>query len=133
MNITETTELRTHSHITADGQTVAYSNIPTTTYTGTSDTGEELATIRVLNPTGEIVDATLLGGHFPGPRSYYLTNLVESVGLGRDLCIAEPGHNRPYLLNEIAASEEIAYVVDLMTAEGIDAENAAVLANRDAA
>lgn len=133
MNITETTEPRTHGYVTADGEVVAYSGVPTTSYTATNDAGEELASIRVLNPTGEIVDATRLGSHFPGPGTYHLINLVESVGLGRDLCIAEPGCNQPYLLNEIAASPELADSVDLMTAEGLDAENAAALTGFGAA
>lgn len=127
MNITETTELRTHGYITADGEAAAYSAVPTTTYTATSDDGEGLASIRIVNPTGEIVDATRLGSHFPGPGTYHLINLVESVGLGRDLCIAEPNPNQPYLLNEIATTPELEDIVDLMTAEGLDAENAAVL------
>lgn len=133
MNITEITETRTHGHITADGDVLTYSGIPTATYTATNDAGEELATIRVLNPTNEIVDATRLGSHFPGPGIHHLINLVEAVGLGRDLCIGEPAHNRPYLLNEIAACPELADTVDLMTAEGLDAENAAVLTGFGAA
>lgn len=133
MNITEIAEARTHGYVNADGEAVTYSGIPTTTYTATTDNGEELASIQVLDPTGEIVDATRLGSRFPGPETYHLINLVESVGLGRSLCIAEPGRNQPYLLNEIAATPELADSVDLMTAEGIDAENVAVLTDWNAA
>lgn len=131
--ITEITEPRTHGHITTDGRTVTYTGIPTTTYTATNDSGDELATIRVLNPTNEIVDATRLGSHFPGPGVHHLINLVESVALGRDLCVGEPAPTRPHLLNEIANHRELEYCVDLMTAEGIDAENDAVLTNWNAA
>lgn len=133
MNITYTTEPHTYGYITADGQAAAYSNIPTTTYVASNDAGEELATIRVLAPTNEIIDATCLGSHFPVTETHYLIDLVESVGLGRDLCIGEPSRNQPYLINEIATSEELVDVVELMTAEGIDAENAAVLADWNAA
>lgn len=133
MNITESTEPRTYGYITADGQYAAYSGIPTTTYTASNDDGEELATICVLTPTNEIIDATCLGSHFLTPASHHLINLVESVGLGRDLCIAEPSHSQPHLINEIATSEELVDVIDLMTAEGIDAENAAVLTDWNAA
>lgn len=133
MNITYSTEPRNHGYITADGEAAIYSGIPTTTYTASNDAGKELATIRVLAPTNEIVDATCLGSHFPVPEIQYLIDLVESVGLGRDLCVGEPSRNQPYLINEIATSEELADVVSLMTAEGIDAENAAVLTNWGAA
>lgn len=133
MNITEFTEPRTHGYISADGEEVAYSGIPTTTYTATTDDGEEAASIRVLDPTGEIVDATRFGSHFPGPGTYHLINLVESVGLGRSLRVGEPGRNQPYLLNEIAATPELADSVTLMSAENLDAENAAVLTGFNAA
>lgn len=133
MNITESTEPRTYGYIAADGQYAAYSNIPTTTYVASNDDGEELATMRVLAPTNEIIDATCLGSHFPTPASHYLIDLVESVGLGRDLCVGEPSRSQPYFINEIATSEELVDVVDLMTAEGIDAENAAVLTGWNAA
>lgn len=127
MNITKTTKPRTHSHITADGQPVTYPDVPTVTYTGTSDAGEQLATITVLDPTGEIIDATYLGSRLPGAGNYSLINLVKAVAQERDLCVGEPDYDQPLLLNAIAAHKDLVNSVDLMTDEGIDAENAARL------
>ena len=127
MNITKTTKARTHIHITTDGRPITYPDVPTTTYTGTADAGEELATIKVLDPTGEIIDATCLGSRLPGVGNYSLIDLVKAVAQERDLCVAEPDYDQPLLLNTIAAHRDLVDSVDLMTDEGIDAENAACL------
>lgn len=127
MNVSRTTKPRAHSHITATGQPVTYPNVPTTTYTGTSDAGEQLATITVIDPTGEITAATCLGSHLPGGGNYSLIGLVKAVAQERDLCIGEPDYDQPLLLNAIATHRDLVNSVDLMTDEGLDAENAAVL------
>lgn len=132
MNITKTTEPRPFGHAAADGSVTDYQDVPATTYTATADTGEEVATLTALEPSGIIVDATYLGSRLPG-YGFSLIKLVQAVAAGRDLAIEEPDDDQAVLLNMIAASEELVDAVDLLTDEGIDAEIAATLASCKAA
>lgn len=127
MNITKTTEPRPFGHAATDGSVTDYRDVPATTYTATADTGEEVATLMVLEPSGIIIDATYLGSRLPG-YGFSLIRLVQAVGAGRGLAIGEPDCDQAVLLNMIAGSEELVDAVDLLTDEGIDAEIAATLA-----
>lgn len=131
MNITRTTEPRTYCPVPADGQPVTYSDVPTTTYAGINDADEEVATITVLDPTGEIIDATCLGSLLLGGNCspVNLIDLVKAVAEGRSLCAAEPAYDHPPLLNTIATHKDLVDSVDLMTDEGLEAENSAALAS----
>ena len=132
MNITKTTAPRPLSHADTTGTIANYRDIPTTTYTATADTGEEVATLTVLDPNGIIIDATYLGSRLPG-YGYSLIKLVQAVGAGRDLAIGEPDSDQAVMLNMIAGSEKLVDAVDLLTDEGMDAEIAATLAPYKAA
>lgn len=127
MNITKTTEPRPFGHADTAGTATDYRGVPTTTYTATADTGEEVATLTVLEPSGIIIDATYLGSRLPG-YGYSLIKLARAVGAGRPLAIGEPDDDQAVLLNMIAANEELTDAVDLLTDEGVDAEVAATLA-----
>lgn len=132
MNITKTTEPRPFGYADSSAAPTDYRGVPTTTYTATADTGEEVATIKVLDPNGIIIDATYLGSRLPG-YGYSLIKLVQAVAQGRDLAIGEPDNDQLPLLNLIAASEKLTDAVDLLTDEGMDAEIAATLAPYKAA
>lgn len=127
MNITKTTDPRPLSHADIAGAITNYRDIPTSTYTATADTGEEVATLTVLEPNGIVTDATYLGSRLPG-YGYGLIKLVQSVAAGRDLAIGEPDSDQAVMLNLIAGREELVDAVDLLTDEGMDAEIAATLA-----
>ncbi len=132
MNITKTTAPRPLSHADTTGTIANYRDIPATTYTATADTGEEVATLTVLDPNGIIIDATYLGSRLPG-YGYSLIKLVQAVSAGRDLAIGEPDNDQAVMLNMIAGSEKLVDAVDLLTDEGMDAEIAATLAPYKAA
>lgn len=127
MNITKTTAPSPLSHADTTGTITNYRDIPTTTYTATADTGEEVATLTVLDPNGIIIDATYLGSRLPG-YGYSLIKLVQAVSAGRDLAIGEPDNDQAVMLNMIAGSKKLVDAVDLLTDEGMDAEIAATLA-----
>lgn len=126
MNITKTTEPRTVGYADSSATPTDYRGVPTTTYTATADTGEEIATIKVLDPNGVIIDATYLGSRLPG-YGYGLIKLVQAVAQGRDLAIGEPDSDRAPLLNLVAGSKQLEDSVDLLTDDGMDAEIAATL------
>lgn len=132
MNITKTTEPRPFGYADSSATPTDYHGVPTTTYTATADTGEEVATLTVLDPNGIIIDATYLGSRLPG-YGYSLIKLVQSVAAGRDLAIGEPDSDQAVMLNTIAGSEKLVDAVDLLTDEGMDAEIAATLAPYKAA
>lgn len=134
MNITKTAKPRSFGHADTNGVTTYYRDVPTTTYTVTTDAGEEVATLTVLEPSGIIIDATYLGSRRPR-CGCVLIKLARVVGAVRPhpLAIGEPGDDQAALLNTIAGSEKLVDVVDLMTDEGIDAEIAATLAPYKAA
>lgn len=132
MNITKTTEPRPLSHAATAGTITNYRDIPTSTYTATADTGEEVATLTVLEPNGIIIDATYLGSRLPG-YGFSLIKLVQSVAAGRDLAIGEPDSDQAIMLNLIAGSKKLTDAVDLLTDDGMDAEIAATLAPYKAA
>lgn len=127
MNITKTTEPRPFGYADSSATPTDYHGVPTTTYTATADTGEEVATLTVLDPNGIIIDATYLGSRLPG-YGYSLIKLVQAVSAGRDLAIGEPDDAQAVMLNMIAGSEKLVDAVDLLTDEGMDAEIAATLA-----
>ena len=127
MNITKTTEPRPFGYADSNAVPADYRDVPTATYIATSDDGEELATITVLEPSGIIIDATYLGSRLPG-YGYSLIKLVQAVAAGRDLAIGEPDADQPVMLNMIAASEKLTDAVDLLTDEGMDAEITTTLA-----
>lgn len=127
MNITKTTEPRPFGYADSSATPADYHGVPTTTYTATADTGEEVATLTVLDPNGIIIDATYLGSRLPG-YGYSLIKLVQAVSAGRDLAIGEPDDAQAVMLNMIAGSEKLVDAVDLLTDEGMDAEIAATLA-----
>lgn len=132
MRITKTTEPRPFGHAATAGGHADYRDVPATTYTATADTGEEVATLTVLEPSGVIIDATYLGSRLPG-YGYSLIKLVQAVSAGRDLAIGEPDYDQAALLNMIAANEKLVDAVDLLTDEGMDAEIATTLAPYKAA
>lgn len=132
MNIAKTTEPRPFGYADATGNTTDYQGVPTATYTATADTGEEVATLTVLEPSGVIIDATYLGSRLPG-YGYSLIKLVQAVAAGRDLAVGEPDDDQAVMLNLIAGSEKLVDAVDLLTDEGMDAEIAATLAPYKAA
>lgn len=133
MNITKTTKLQPLSHADTAGTITNYRDVPASTYTATAiGTGEEVATLTVLEPNGIVIDATYLGARLPG-CGYSLIKLVRSVAAGRDLAIGEPDSDQAVLLNLIAGSEQLVDAVDLLTDEGMDAEIAATLAPYKAA
>lgn len=127
MNITKTTTPRPFSHADIAGVTADYQDVPTTTYTATADTGEEVATLTVLEPGGIIIDATYLGSRLPG-YGFSLIKLVQAVSAGRELAIGEPDDDQAIMLNMIAGSEKLVDAVDLLTDEGMDVEISATLA-----
>lgn len=132
MNITKTTELHPFGYADSSATPADYYGVPTTTYTATAATGEEVATIKVLDPNGIIIDATYLGSRLPG-YGYGLVKLVQAVAQGRDLAIGEPDSDQAPLLNLVAGSEKLVDAVDLLTDEGMDAEIATTLAPYKAA
>ncbi len=132
MNITKTTEPRPLSHAATTGAVTNYRGVPTSTYTATADTGEEVATITVLEPNGIIIDATYLGSRLPG-YGFSLIKLVQGVAAGRNLAIGEPDSDQATMLNLIAGRKELTDAVDLLTDDGMDAEIAATLAPYKAA
>lgn len=132
MNITKTTEPHPFGYANSSATPTDYHGVPTTTYTATADTGEEVATIKVLDPNGIIIDATYLGSRLPG-YGYGLIKLVQAVAQGRDLAIGEPDSDQPVLLNMISSSGDLVDAVDLLTDDGMDAEIAATLAPYKAA
>ena len=132
MNITKTTEPRTFGYADSSATPADYRGVPTSTYTATADTGEEVATIKVLDPNGVIIDATYLGSRLPG-YGYGLIKLVQAVAQGRDLAIGEPDSDQAPLLNLVASNEQLKDSVDLLTDDGMDAEIAATLAPYKAA
>jgi hypothetical protein len=132
MNITKTTKPRTYGHVATDGSATNYRDVPATTYTATAETGEEVATLMVLEPSGIIIDATYLGSRLPG-YGFSLIKLVQAVSAGRDLAIGEADTDQAPLLNMIAGSEKLTDAVDLLTDEGMDAEVAATLTPYQAA
>lgn len=127
MNITKTTTPRPFSHADITGVTADYQDVPTTTYTATADTGEEVATLTVLEPGGIIIDATYLGSRLPG-YGFSLIKLVQAVSADRELAIGEPDADQAIMLNMIAGSEKLVDAVDLLTDEGMDVEISATLA-----
>lgn len=127
MNITKTTKPRIFDHVAGDGSATNYRDVPATTYTAIADTGEGVATLTVLEPSGIIIDATYLGSRLPGYGSS-LVKLVQAVAAGRDLAVGEPDADQAVLLNMIADDEELVDAVDLLTYEGMDAEISATLA-----
>lgn len=127
MNITKTTEPRPFGYADSSATPTDYHGVPTTTYTATADTGEEVATIKVLDPNGIIIDATYLGSRLPG-YGYGLIKLVQAVAQGRDLAIGEPDSDQAPLLNLVASNDRLEDSVDLLTDDGMDAEIAATLA-----
>lgn len=132
MNITKTTEPRHFGYTDDAAEAADYRDVPTTTYTATADTGEEVATLTVLEPNGIVIDATYLGSRLPG-YGFSLIKLVQAVGAGRDLAIGEPDDDQAVILNLIAGSEQLVDAVDLLTNDGMDAEIAATLAPYKAA
>lgn len=132
MNITKTTEPRPFGYADSSATPADYHGVPTSTYTATADTGEEVATLTVLEPNGVIIDATYLGSRLPG-YGYGLIKLVQAVAQGRDLALGEPDSDQAIMLNLIAGSKELTDAVDLLTDEGMDAEIAATLAPYKAA
>lgn len=132
MNITKTTKPSPLAHADVAGVIASYRDIPTSTYTATADTGEEVATIKVLDPNGIIIDATYLGSRLPG-YGYGLIKLVQAVAQGRDLAIGEPDSDQAPLLNLVAGNKQLEDSVDLLTDDGMDAEIAATLAPYKAA
>jgi|GEM_PF-5280122 len=132
MIITKTTEPRPFGYADSSATPTDYRGVPTTTYTATADTGEEVATIKVLEPNGIIIDATCLGSRLPG-YGYGLIKLVQAVSAGRDLAIGEPDSDQAPLLNLVASNEQLEDSVDLLTDDGMDAEIAATLAPYKAA
>lgn len=132
MNIAKTTEPRPFGYADSNAVPADYRDVPTTTYTATAEDGEEIATIKVLDPNGIIIDATYLGSRLPG-YGYGLVKLVQAVAQARDLAIGEPDSDQAVMLNLIAGSEKLADAVDLLTDEGMDAEIAATLAPYKAA
>lgn len=127
MNITKTTKTIAYGHCDEAGTPADYRDVPTTTYTATANTGEEVATLTVLDPNGIIIDATYLGSRLPG-YGYSLIKLVSAVAQGRDLAIGEPDSDQPVLLNMISSSGDLVDAVDLLTDDGMDVEIAATLA-----
>lgn len=127
MNITKTTEPHPLGYADSSATPTDYHGVPTTTYTATADTGEEVATIKVLDPNGIVIDATYLGSRLPG-CGYGLIKLVQAVAAGRDLAIGEPDSDQAPLLNLLASSEQLEDSIDLLTDDGMDAEIAATLA-----
>ena len=127
MNITKTAKPLPLSHADTTGTIANYQDVPASTYTATAATGEEVATLTVLEPNGIIIDATYLGSRLPG-YGFSLIKLVQSVAAGRDLAIGEPDSDQATMLNMIAANEKLTDAVDLLTDEGMDAEIAATLA-----
>lgn len=127
MNITKTTAPRPLSHADTTGTITNYRDVPASTYTATADTGEEVATLTVLEPNNIVIDATYLGSRLPG-YGYGLIKLVQAVSAGRDLAIGEPDDDQAVMLNLLAGSEQLVDAVDLLTNEGMDAELAATLA-----
>lgn len=132
MNITKTTAPRTFGYAGGTGAAADYHGVPTSTYTATAATGEEVATIKVLDPNGIIIDATYLGSRLPS-YGYSLIKLVQAVAQGRDLAIGEPDSDQAPLLSLIASNEKLTDAVDLLTDEGMEAELAATLAPYKAA
>jgi len=132
MNITKTTDVIAFGHADTTGATTDYQDVPTTTYTATADTGEGVATLTVLEPSGIIIDATYLNSRLPG-YGYSLVKLVQAVGAGRALAAGEPDSDQAPLLNLIAGSKKLEDAVELLTDEGMDAEIAATLAPHRAA
>ena len=132
MNITKTTKPSPPAHSDVAGVLASYRDIPTSTYTATADTGEEVATLTVLEPNGVIIDATYLGSRLPG-YGYSLIKLVQAVAAGRDLAIGEPDSDQAAMLNLIAGNKQLKDSVDLLTDDGMDAEIAATLAPYKAA
>lgn len=127
MNITKTTEPYTFGYADSSATVTDYRGVPTTTYTATADTGEEVATIKVLDPNGIVIDATYLGSRLPG-YGHSLIKLAQAVAQGRDLAICEPNIDQPPLLNLIASNKQLRDSADLLTGDGMDAEIAATLA-----
>lgn len=132
MNITKTTTLRPFGYADTNGAATDYQGVPASTYTATADTGEEVATLTVLEPSGIIIDATYLGSRLPGD-GFSLIKLVQAVSAGRDLAIGEPDDDQAIMLNMIAANEKLTDAVDLLTGRGMDAEISATLAPYKAA
>lgn len=132
MNITKTTKTIPFGYADSNAVPADYRDVPTATYTATADTGEEIATIKVLDTNGIIIDATYLGSRLPG-YGYGLVKLVQAVAQGRDLAIGEPDYDQAPLLNLVAGSEQLKDSVDLLTDDGMDAEIAATLAPYKAA
>lgn len=132
MNITKTTEPRPFGYADSSAVPTYYRGVPTTTYTATAEDGEEIATIKVLDPNGIIIDATYLGSRLPG-YGYGLVKLVRAVAQGRDLAIGEPDSDQAPLLNLVASNKQLEDSVDLLTDDGRDAEIAATLAPYKAA
>lgn len=132
MNITKTTESRIFGYADSSATPTDYRGVPTTTYTAIAEDGEEIATIKVLDPNGIIIDATYLGSRLPG-YGYGLIKLVQAVAQGRDLAIGEPDSDQAPLLNLVASNERLEDSVDLLTDDGMDAEIAATLAPYKAA
>lgn len=126
MNITKTTKPRPLSHADSSATPTDYRDVPTSTYTATADTGEEVATLTVLEPNNIVIDATYLGSRLPG-YGYGLIKLVQAIAQGRDLAIGEPDSDQAPLLNLIASNKQLEDSVDLLTDEGMDAEIAATL------
>lgn len=132
MNITKTTKAIPFGYADSSAVPADYRGVPTTTYTATAEDGEEIATIKVLDPNGIIIDATYLGSRLPG-YGYGLVKLVRAVAQARDLAIGEPDSDQAPLLNLVAGSEQLKDSVDLLTDDGMDAEIAATLAPYKAA
>ena len=132
MNITKTTKTQPLSHADSSATVTNYRGVPASTYTATADTGEEVATLTVLEPNDIIIDATYLGSRLPG-YGYGLIKLVQAVAQGRDLAIGEPDSDQAIMLNLIASNDQLEDSVDLLTDDGMDAEIAATLAPYKAA
>lgn len=132
MNIAKTTKTIPFGYADSNAVPTDYRAVPTTTYTATAEDGEEIATIKVLDPNGIIIDATYLGSRLPG-YGYGLVKLIRAVAQGRDLAIGEPDSDQAPLLNLVASNEQLKDSVDLLTDDGMDAEIAATLAPYKAA
>lgn len=132
MNITKTTEPRPFIHANEGDTPTEYRDVPTTTYTATADTGEEVATLTVLEPNGIITDATYLGSRRPS-YGHSLVKLTQAVAAGRDLAIGEPDDDQAVMLNMIAGNEKLVDAVDLLTDTGMAVEIATTLAPYKAA
>lgn len=132
MNITKTTKTQPLSHADTSGTVTNYRGVPASTYTATANTGEEVATLTVLEPNDIIIDATYLGSRLPG-YGYSLIKLVQAVAQGRDLAIGEPDSDQAIMLNLIAGNKQLEDSVDLLTDDGMDAEIATTLAPYKAA